>query len=313
MIEDHRLALEADARRVLEENGRTFAWATRALGARDGARIAILYAFCRRLDDLVDDKPEDEARAALTSVRSDFASGTSQDVLVGRFLELADECGIEMSIPEQLLLGFESDLRLVRMRDEAALIRYAYRVAGTVGLMSCRVLDVRDTAADRYAIDLGIGMQLTNIARDVLEDASRDRVYLPRPWLSRDITPATLERSRLRTRLETRVAINRLLSLASDYYRSGDAGMGFLPTRARLSVLTASRAYEGIGAVLAGQRDKQWRERAIVDRAGKLRHTARALGTWLGTCARGTPTRASDHDPHLHRAIRGLPGADGRA
>ena len=312
MIEEQRLALEAEARRVLEAKGRTFAWATRALGARHAARIATLYAFCRRLDDVVDDKPDSEARDALDAVKRDLDRGTSHDPLVARFLELSKECGIERAIPEQLILGFESDMGVVRIESEAALVRYAYRVAGTVGLMSCRVLDVRDRAADPFAIDLGVGMQLTNIARDVLEDAARDRVYLPRPWIPRDVSPTTLERARLRTRLETRVAVKRLLSLANDYYRSADAGMGYLRPRARLSVLTASRAYEGIGAVLARQRDKQWRERAVVGRPDKLRHTARAVGTWIGTIARGASADFPQHDPQLHRALRSLPGCDGR-
>lgn len=310
MIDPQRAALDEAARRTLATHGRTFAWASRVLGKEAGQRVATLYAFCRRLDDLVDDKPRNEARAVLYNVRRDLSQGRSEDVVVKRFIELANACAIEAEIPLQLLVGFESDLGRVRIDGEAALVQYAYRVAGTVGLMSNRIFGVTDDRADPFAIDLGIAMQLTNIARDVVEDSGRDRVYLPRPWIPRDVTPTTLAHARHRTRLETRVAVNRTLALAERYYRSADAGLSYLPPRARLAVATASRCYEAIGESIRAQRDRDWGERAFVRPGQRVRHTGRAAATWLRTLA---PSRASAPPPHaetLHRPLRGCPGAD---
>ncbi|MEM9177269.1 MAG: phytoene/squalene synthase family protein [Myxococcota bacterium] len=310
MIDPQRVALDEAARRTLATHGKTFAWASRALGRETGQHVATLYAFCRRLDDLVDDKPREEARAVLDNVRRDLANGRSEDVVVQRFLDLADACEIEASLPLQLLAGFESDLGRVRIESEAALVQYAYRVAGTVGLMANRIFGVRDRRADPFAIDLGIAMQLTNIARDVVEDAERDRVYLPRPWIPRDITPTTLLHARLRTRLETRVAVNRTLALAERYYRSADVGLIFLPARARLAVVTASRCYEAIGESIRAQRDKQWGERAYVRPGRRLHPTGRAASAWLGKLGGLRASSPPPHDERLHRPLRGWPGAD---
>ena len=310
MMDPQKEALDQAARRTLAEHGKTFAWASRALGREAAQRVATLYAFCRRLDDLVDDKPKDEASAALATVRRDLTSGQSEDVNVRRFLELAETCGIAVEIPLQLLAGFEDDLGFVRIGSESELVRYAYRVAGTVGLMSNRILGVEDREADPFAIDLGIAMQLTNIARDVVEDAARDRVYLPRPWIPRDVTPTTLSHARLRTRLETRVAVNRTLSLADRYYRSADAGLAFLPTRARLAVATASRCYEAIGESIRAQRDRAWGERAYVRSSRRLFHTGRAGRAWLATLMPGSKRARPAHEPALHASLRGMPGVD---
>lgn len=310
MIDPQRAALDEAARRTLATHGKTFAWATRALGTATGQRVATLYAFCRRLDDLVDDKPGDEARAVLANVRRDLGQGRSEDVVVQRFIELADACGIESSVPLQLLAGFECDLGRVRIDSEAALVQYAYRVAGTVGLMSNRIFGVTDAEADAFAIDLGIAMQLSNIARDVVEDAARDRIYLPRPWIPRDVTPTTLGHARLRTRLETRLAVNRTLALADRYYRSADVGLRYLPPRARLAVATASRCYEAIGDSIRAQRDTHWGERAYVRTGQRLRHTIRAASTWLGTLLRRRSKEPTPHDGTLHHPLRGWPGAD---
>ncbi len=304
--------LVAHARQTLAEHGRTFAWASAWLGERQGESIALLYAFCRRVDDLVDEKPVGEARLALAGARRDVARGASEDPVIESFLEISRDHDIDARIVEELLNGFESDLADVRIADESQLVRYAYRVAGTVGLMCARLFDVADPKAEPFAVDLGIAMQLTNIARDVREDAERDRLYLPARWLTPRVDPASLRQPSASAIREARSATDRLLALADRYYRSADHGMRALPVRSRLAVCVASRVYEAIGPRVRTQPPTAWGERAVVDPRRRLWHSLRAVGSFLASSS--LPGRAlRPHDPDLHRPLRGLPGCDPRA
>jgi phytoene synthase len=182
----------AAAEATLARQGRSFHWARRLLGATHADRATRLYAFCRRLDDLVDEasSPE-EARVALAAADRAIADGRSDDPVVSDGLALMRECGIEPDIVRELIAGMASDAETVRMVDEAELLRYCYRAAGTVGLMMCRVLDAPEPAAAAHAVDLGIAMQLTNLCRDVAADARMGRRYLPASLVG-DIAPPDL-------------------------------------------------------------------------------------------------------------------------
>ncbi len=312
MMSSESRQLVAHAQRTLAEHGRTFAWASVWLGDRQGESIALLYAFCRRVDDLVDEKPVDEARLALAGVRRDVASGASADPVIESFLRISREHGIDSRVVDELLTGFETDLDGVRVANESELVRYAYRVAGTVGLMCTRLFGVQDAKAEPFAVDLGIAMQLTNIARDVREDAERDRIYLPGRWLTPRVDPASLRAPSPPVMREVRSATDRLLALAGRYYRSADHGMRALPPRARIAVWVASRVYEAIGPRVRARPSSAWGERAVVDTKRKLLHSLRAAGSFLASSV--VPGRAlRAHDPDLHRPLRGLPGCDPRA
>jgi phytoene synthase len=310
MNQPQSAALAIHARKVLAHHGRTFALASLFLSPSQADDIALLYAFCRRIDDLVDEKPANEAREALASLRLDLAAGESGDPTVSRFLAVARKRRIDPTVLDQLFRGLEGDLGSVRVQDEGELIRYAYRVAGTVGLMCCDLFEVDETRARPFAVDLGIAMQLTNIARDVIEDAHRDRLYLPRVWLPRDVSLGTLIEGRLRTRVAARVAIRRVLALAERFYRSADNGMLMLPVRARMAVLAASRNYEAIGNVIRRQRDRDWGDRAKIFRAARIGHTLRAATAFTRVLVVPRPIDRCPHDPTLHRGLHGLPGAD---
>ena len=302
----------AAARQVLARHGRSFHWASHLLGPLHAQRAAELYAFCRRIDDVVDGKPPEEAREALARVRLDLRTGGSHDPEIAAFLSLARETGIETPVAEAFLDGFAGDLGPVRIANGDELVRYGYGVAGTVGLMMCRVLDVHEPRAMPFAIDLGVAMQLTNIARDVLEDARRDRLYLPASFLPSHLTPEQLCAGHAPARAAARMAVDRVLTLASRYYRSADQGMRHLPARARLGILTAARVYEAIGAVIDRRRDTYWHERAATTGAGKLLHTARALAAFAHPRS-WRRARNVRHERCLHLPLRGLPGADWNA
>lgn len=225
---------------VLMTHGRSFRLAGRLLGRRMFRRAASLYAVCREIDDLADEAPDAAvARAALLTLHGEIVAGTAVTALGRRLLDLQVDRPASLMLVETML----SDLQPVRMADEAALLRYAYGAAGTVGVMMCDVLGVADPAARTRAVELGIAMQLTNIARDVCEDAARDRLYLPRHWLPDGATPDRL----LLDEAATFGAVQRLLELAERHYRSGALGYAALPGRAALAIPVAARLYREIG------------------------------------------------------------------
>lgn len=299
-------ALEPAAR-VLARSGRSFHWASTLLTRRHADDAATLYAFCRHADDLVDELPPAEGRAAIAALRESVVAPAPASVgsgVPGGFLELMRRRRIDPSIVLVLLETLERDAGPVLLRSEEQLLRYAYGVASTVGLMMCSVLDCDDPRATVFAIDLGIAMQLTNVARDVLEDARRGRVYVPMPAGTQ---PADIVADRGRARELALGAIDDVLALADRYYRSADRGIRFLPWRARGAILAASRIYEGIGAVVRRRGASYWQSRCRVSAAGKAWHTARALSAlaMVPTYWRGQ----AEHDGRLHRALAGLPGA----
>lgn len=293
-----------DAARVLKRHGKTFHWASRLLGKQRAQDAATLYAFCRHADDLVDEASAANRGAALEKLSEEvFGPGGDQQP----FRDLARRCGFATAVVRSFLDGLRTDTETVRFRRRSELLRYCYGVASTVGLLMCDVLEVRDRRARAFAIDLGIAMQLTNICRDVLEDAERGRIYIPMPD---HVTADHLAAGNPGARRLARLYIGETLDLAARYYRSADLGMRYLPWRARLAILTASRTYEAIGKVIRRRGDRYWQGRCYVGRAGKVWHTLRAMGAFVFCPRYWSVARSADHDSALHRALAGLPGAE---
>ena len=236
----------------LAANGKSFDWARRFLGKRMGSDAATLYRFCRVLDDMADGDIPDGPRRLL-KIRDDLAAERrATDTLLADFQPFIHQKNLPIPVIIALIDGLLHDQKPVRIADERALRRYGYRVAGTVGLLMCHVLDCDDDAARAHAIDLGIAMQLTNIARDVLEDAEMGRRYLPASWAG-DVTPAHIivashapdgEVAR-----SVSAAVGQLLLLADDYYQSGANGLSY-SLRAHIAIAVAARVYRQIGVQL---------------------------------------------------------------
>ncbi|HHP7233777.1 MAG TPA: phytoene/squalene synthase family protein [Desulfobacterales bacterium] len=301
---------QSRARRSLARHGKSFHWAARAFSAPMAEEVATLYAFCRTVDDTGDTLSPQTARRKLATIRSDLKTASSDIAEVQTFIELAFRRGIDLRLPRLLVDAVASDLTSVRMGSWNELIRYAYGVASTVGLMMCPIMNVRNPAAHPFAVDLGIAMQLTNIARDVVEDARRDRIYLPRQVLGEPYEPDAILDGNAAVRKSIARARQRLLHRAVTYYRSADAGMRFIPLRQRLAVMTAARLYEAIGARVLDS-STPWYSRAFVDKRGKMLQTLRAVAVLLGNPKYWPAGRYPRHDPTLHRALAGLPGTHG--
>lgn len=296
------------ARSVLRKHGRTFHLASRLLGAAHAERAAVLYGFCRHVDDLADESGDAvAAMAALEAVRRSLRTRQAEDPWTAALLALQAHTGLSLAPVHALLDGVQSDLSPVRLADEASLVRYAYQVAGTVGVMMCAVLDVRDPRATPFAIDLGIAMQLTNIARDVGTDARMGRRYLPASWVG-DVPACDIAAPDPALQRELRGATRRLLRLADRYYASGEAGLAFLPLRARLAILTAGRMYRAIGGRIAAADYRSWDRRAVVGPAAKAGLASQALFA-LAFSAR-LHRRDAVHDASLQHALDALAAGD---
>lgn len=293
-----------DPAAILAAHGRSFHWASRLLGPVHATRATKLYAFCRHIDDLADEARSPEAaRAALCMVTRDIAAGASKNPAVADLLALMAECGIEPATVADLIEGVASDLDPVRIADDAALLRYCYHVAGTVGLMMCRVLDVDTPAAFPHAVDLGIGMQLSNICRDITEDARADRRYLPASRVG-DLPPAALVAPDPALQPVLCACVRHLLDAADAYYASGERGLAYLPLGARTGILVAARVYRAIGTRLRRRGLAYWDGRVVVRRRAKVGLTARALLTAPVGPSFWRPT--GHHDPALHASLTGL-------
>jgi phytoene synthase len=282
---------------MLKKHGKTFAWAARLMPRRDADRLARLYAMCRRLDDLADLDGSADARGRLLALRAAPWSFSSADPMARELAVMVADMGLDPATMTQLLDGLISDLDQQIIADEAGLIRYAYHVAGTVGLMVCDVLDVGEPTARKAAVNLGIAMQLTNIARDVQEDAVAGRRYLPAIWWDaapEDITAPSPDMQR-----NGAAAVLQLLDLADGYYARAQYGFAFLPLSSRIGLAVAARVYRGIGAELRRRGGAFHQGRVYVPRWRKAVLTVAAIGSLA------SPNKPIA-DLHLHPVILDL-------
>lgn len=299
-------AADTDAISTLSRHGRSFHFASKLLDPLTAMRSARLYRFCRYVDDIADSADDHRlAQQRLDQITAMLTSGVAKDPVIADFLALAGECQIEIEPALELVRGVRSDLELVRFADESELLQYCYRVAGTVGLMMCGVLGVQDPKAYPFAIDLGTAMQLTNIARDVAEDAAQGRRYLPATMLG-DVEPNQIEHPDPELQIHLVASVDALLKLAERFYVSGQRGLVYLPDGARLGIRVAARVYRHIGVIIRRNDCATWRGRAVVPGWQKVLVAIAAIATeYLSRPV----MRARRHDRRLHRALRGLFGS----
>lgn len=258
---------------LLAQKARTFRLATTMLPAGLHDDIAVLYAFCRTADDLVDESGDE---LALLQLEHELAGEAPACALVQALQDLSHRRGVSLLHAQALLTGVRQDLGRVMMEDDDELLAYSWRVASTVGLMLSQVLGVKDPAAEGHAADLGLAMQLTNIVRDVREDALRGRVYLPRTRLEAHGLCAD-DVLQGRQREGVRVVCLELLDLADGFYASGEAGFRYIPLRARLGVAVAQRVYASIGWRIRATGHHPLDGRLVVPRSEKIGRVGEAV------------------------------------
>jgi len=277
---------------LLARAGKSFHLAGKFLPPQRRAAATQLYAFCRGLDDLADETGD---AAQIETVAVALQNGDTSHPLAALYLNLENP---DPAPAIALARALRDDTGPTIIADERGLLRYCHGVAGTVGLMMARVLGATDPSAGWHAIDLGIALQLTNIARDTREDADHGRRYIPTLWL--DTPPNAIRRAPERVHQ----AALRCLALAEPYYASGIAGLAYLPPESRRGILVAAKVYREIGEELRRQGPHRPSDRVMVPPWRKAALVAQAF---LQDSPWKTP--APPHDASLHRHLDGLVGA----
>ncbi len=230
-----------DSSLVMKRSSRSFSIATRLLPLQLRSHVWGLYAWCRSVDDAVDQAPSAvEATAALQQLEDDLercraSRPISHDASVW-IRPLIEARRIDVLHAKELIEGMRLDIEGFDVKDNADLTRYCYHAAGTVGLMMTQLMGVDNRQADRHAVALGIAMQLTNIARDVREDAEMGRSYLPGIPRVLEADPHEVQR-----------AVADVLALAEEQYNMALRGIRYLPQRCRLPIRVALEVYREIG------------------------------------------------------------------
>ncbi len=302
---------EKTAEEILRHYGRSFNFARMFLKVSHGQRAARLYAFCRYIDDIADEASDvQQAKEVLEQVRLQLAGSLPPSPRVADFIKLAKETNIELAVAGELIDGVASDLETVALETTAELLQYAYKVAGTVGLMMCRILEANNPRAMPFAIDLGVAMQLTNIARDIREDALNGRRYVPATWLA-GASAADIADPNASLKPRLQAASQRLIELAELYYESAYNGFGFLPGRSRFAILIAARVYRQIGVKLKHINFAIWRGRIVVSTAEKIMVAGAATGTYLTELRIHQCTL--EHNTELHVSLQEFAGTKQQA
>ena len=206
---------------------KSFYWAGFFLPKETYLKCSNLYDFCRTLDNIADNEDTIDVKLRrFLNFKNNFINKEFQNLIIKNMWVLMDEYNISTKIVEDLFDGVESDIQNeIRLNSKKELLIYSYRVAGTVGLMMAKILNVTSSNSLKSAIDLGIAMQLTNISRDVIEDSKNKRFYIKHNF-------------------ET---IKETLAIADLFYDSSFSSIKDIPLTLRFSILVARRVYRQIG------------------------------------------------------------------
>ncbi len=298
-----RSALVAEAQQSIARGSKSFAVASLLFDHSTRERAHLLYAWCRRCDDIADGQdhgfrkgggePKSDPSNAVDRVEAirilthrALDGQPTADAAFDALGQVAGETGLSREMADDVIDGFALDAEGWRPRSEGDLMRYCYHVAGAVGVMMARVMGVPADATETLdrACDLGLAFQLNNIARDISEDDAAGRCYLPLEWLAEmDIPPGQHMKPQYRAQL-VKLA-KRLVDLARIHDAAARIGTGQLRFRQRWAVLSAANIYGAIGEEVVRQGRFAWDHRVHTGRLAKLGHVIAALreavtGSW---------------------------------
>jgi len=269
---------------IIYENSKSFYWASKFLPKKNLKKVINIYAFCRLQDDLVDEGIKIEDSSELEELENIIKS-----------------YGVSKNIISNLMEGINSDKNFKRFKDNSELLRYCYKVAGVVGLMMIKALDIKQSEAKYFAIDLGMAMQLTNISRDIMQDYKKNRIYIPEnTGINKDII------SNMTSENEKKIkkVVNQIILKSEIYYKSSLNGMRYIPIRSRLAILVSLRIYQGIGIKIIKTEKKFIHENLYVTNIEKTLIVAKALIEFLIFFI--FPIYKKKHNIYLHESLEGL-------
>jgi phytoene synthase len=294
-------AVVASSEVAIAQGSKSFAAAARLFDRSTRDDAVMLYAWCRHCDDVIDGQTLGHAQEAdfrtgqaqrLTLLRGQTAAALAgertDDPIFEALRRVVQRHQIPHRHPQELLKGFAMDVEDRSYETLEDTLDYCYHVAGVVGVMMAMIMGARDSKVLDRASDLGLAFQLTNIARDVIDDARMGRVYVPSEILRRHGIHQ-IEPDHMAQRPALHAAALELLDIADAYYASAYAGMAALPPRSAWAIAAARRVYRAIGSKLRAHGPQAWEQRVSTSPAQKIA----LLGMSLGDVAR---TRFGPHD-----------------
>ena len=288
----------------LKKYGTTFHFASQFLGKSHMEATTALYSICREIDDIADINENSElARNELLHLKESLERGTPDHPIAVQAFAIAPSLSIDVLV--ELIDGAILDTYAVGIRTELELLQYCYQVAGTVGLLMCDLFEVQDPIARHHAIDLGVAMQLTNICRDVKEDAKNNRRYLPLELIG-DLSPIEILSASEEAKLSIKKAVSHLLHEADIRYKSGISGLCFLPPQPRIAILMAALIYREIGVLIEDRNFNIWLGRVHTSTKRKLMVACRGVLVFM--FSRKVHRYQGYHDSSLHRGLSLRPG-----
>jgi len=265
--------LELNSSTDLKREGKSFYWASFFLPKNSKINAGILYSICRYFDDIADKNNEDKTNYLKDTIEEIKNNKRNK---INIFLK---KNKINSLIFIDLIEGLILDQGKIRIQNKEELIKYSYHVAGTVGLMMSKIIGVNHEKAMQSAIDLGIGMQLTNIVRDVYEDSKMKRIYLPANWIPNisldnlnNPDELSLEKNEIISN-----AIHKIINLSEKFYQNGFAGLKYIPFSSRLGIFIAANVYRGIGIKIQSKKRKYIRERVYLNTFEKVIITIKSI------------------------------------
>ena len=241
---------------LISTHAKSFSWAGFFLAKQTFENGSSLYDFCRTLDDIADENTSlDSKKQKFNKMKKDFIEKNFENILIKNIDNLIKKFNISEKVVLDLFDGIESDIKEnIEFKTKRELLVYSYRVAGTVGLMMAKILKVDSKIALRSAVDLGIAMQLTNIARDVVEDSDRNRKYIDHDFMK----------------------IKETLGIAELFYKSSFKSIKEIPLINRFAILVARRVYREIGNNILRKKDLENYNKSgkiFVNKIGKIKQT----------------------------------------
>ena len=269
-----------DKNLTLKYRAKTFYFASVFLPRKVKKDIENLYIFCRYLDDLGDDRnlSKVESFKKLGIIKNQIKKKKSNFPAVRNFINIMIKHKINKSVPIELIKGIEYDLRgKVDVKTSEQLIKYCYQVAGTVGFMFCKIINVSDQKMILGGIQLGIAMQLTNISRDVAEDLKMNRIYIPksiRNYKNND-KEKILSNNNIKMRISKDLLV--LLKLADLFYDNAWNSIYILKKKYGIPISIAAELYRRIGKKITYKKGNIWRERIYVNFFEKVFFSFKAI------------------------------------
>ncbi|MBM4303651.1 MAG: phytoene desaturase [Deltaproteobacteria bacterium] len=271
--------------RMIEVGSRSFSFASKLFDPAAKQAAFCLYGWCRFCDDEIDQaKSHQKERVERLYQQTQAAYEAKSDLPVEfRALSLiVNQYQIPSVYPLELIEGMRMDVEKTHYETVADLNLYCYRVAGVVGLMMCHIMGVSEQSALKNAADMGMAMQMTNIARDILEDFNMGRVYLPAQWL-KEVELCATDVGDIKHRQAVAYLVRRLVKQAQSYYESGNRGLKYLSFRAALAVAVASCVYSAIGKKVVRRGELAWDTRTVVSGWEKIFCAVQGFGLVLMT------------------------------